>query len=113
MESSLNAVQDIEPCIRYDCPSAQVLLPRRRRSMGSGRWGVACPPAAFFLEFSVVPACSSVREVAKRLGVGENTLREWLRRGTGPVATRINGRVVIRDDHLLEFLDQHADERAA
>ena len=61
----------------------------------------------------LVPRCLSISEAAERLDVVSATLRAWLRRGTGPVATRIGGRVVIRDDHLLEFLDQHADKRAA
>ena len=57
--------------------------------------------------------CMSFAEAAARCNVVPKTLRKWVRRGGGPVVTRIGGRVLVREDHLREFLDQHADERAA
>ena len=58
----------------------------------------------------VVPSCLSLHVVAKRLDIHVNTLRSWIAAGRGPVVTRIEGRVVVRDDHLLTWLDSRASD---
>ncbi len=57
-----------------------------------------------------LPNCLSVAAAARRVGVHVDTLRGWIAAGRGPVVTRIEGRVLVRDDHLLAWLDSRASD---
>ena len=57
-----------------------------------------------------VPLCLSVPAVARRLGVHVCTLRGWIAAGRGPTVTRLEGKVLVREDHLLAWLDSRASD---
>ena len=49
---------------------------------------------------------NSVVEIAKRLGVHEQTVRKWIRGGELG-HHRLGARIVITDEQLATFLDEH------
>ena len=57
-----------------------------------------------------VPLCLSVPAAARRVGVHVCTLRASIAAGRGPTVTRIEGKVLVRTDHLLAWLDSRADD---
>ena len=57
-----------------------------------------------------VPICLSVPTVARRLGVHVCTLDGWISAGRGPIVTRIEGKVLVREDYLLRWLDSRASD---
>ena len=50
-------------------------------------------------------------EAARALGVSENTLRRWMREERLPYA-RVGGRILIRVDRLLDWIDVHQEDHA-
>ena len=48
------------------------------------------------------------KEAARALGVCDNTVRRWMREGGLPYS-RYGGRVLIRVDRLLDWIDQHEE----
>ena len=55
-----------------------------------------------------VPHCMSIGQAAKRLGVSVSLVRRLVRQGVGPTMTRVGGRWMVREDHLLAWLDERA-----
>ena len=56
------------------------------------------------------PRCISLSLAARRLDVSVSTLARWIKAGRGPTVTRLEGRVLIRTDHLLRWLDSRASD---
>ena len=57
--------------------------------------------------------CLTVEETADVLRIVPGTLRQWVRKGTGPKVTRINGCLRFRDDHVQEYIEAHSEDVAA
>ena len=56
-----------------------------------------------------IPACWSMQDAATQLGVHPETLRRLCRDGKGPTVTRVGARLVIREDHAMQWLDSKAE----
>jgi len=48
------------------------------------------------------------REAATRARITERTLDRHIAAGCGPILTRIGARVLIRAEHISEWIDKHA-----
>ena len=60
----------------------------------------------------MTPVLLTKREAAARARVSERTFERILANGTGPAATRIGSRVLIREDYLADWLDTHTEKPA-
>ena len=54
----------------------------------------------------MTPALLTKSEAAAHARVSIRSLENHVRRGTGPITTRIGGKVFIREDHLTEWLER-------
>ena len=59
------------------------------------------------------PILRSRGDCARRAGISERHLDRLLKAGNGPRITRLGGRVLIRDDHFREWLDDCSAETPA